>query len=85
MRFIALSAAILVLAQHVCAFPVEAGQASGLDVTLSQADHTHIKAVVKNAGNEKVTFVHLNFFSDSAPVNKVAVFKDGMLSVPVKA
>jgi Deuterolysin metalloprotease (M35) family. len=38
--------------------------------------HTRIKAVVKNAGNEEVTFVHLNFFRDGAPVKKVAVFKD---------
>jgi deuterolysin len=58
--------------------PVEAEQASGLDVTLSQVSDTRIKAVVKNTGNEDVTFVHLNFFRDSAPVKKVAVYKDGM-------
>lgn len=84
MRFTAFSAALLALAQHVCALPVESNQVSGLDVTLSQVGHTRIKAVVKNAGNEEVTFVHLNFFRDGAPVKKVAVFKDGMPSVPAK-
>jgi deuterolysin len=78
MRFTVFSAAVLALAQHICALPVEAEQASGLDVTLSQVSDTRIKAVVKNTGNEDVTFVHLNFFRDSAPVKKVAVYKDGM-------
>ncbi|KAJ6104761.1 hypothetical protein N7523_011081 [Penicillium sp. IBT 18751x] len=76
MHFTALSTVLLALAQYACAVPVESNQASGLDVTLSQVDHTRIKAVVKNAGNEDVTFVHLNFFRDSAPVKKVAVYKD---------
>lgn len=78
MRFTVFSVAMLGLAQHACALPVEAEQASGLDVTLSQVSDTRIKAVVKNTGNEDVTFVHLNFFRDSAPVKKVAVYKDGM-------
>ncbi|CEJ57942.1 Putative Penicillolysin [Penicillium brasilianum] len=76
MRFTVFSTAVLALAQHARALPVEAEQASGLDVTLSQVSDTRIKAVVKNSGNEDVTFVHLNFFRDSAPVKKVAVYKD---------
>ncbi|KAJ5682088.1 uncharacterized protein N7477_002028 [Penicillium maclennaniae] len=76
MHFTAFSTVLLALAQYACAVPVESNQASGLDVTLRQVDHTRIKAVVKNAGNEEVTFVHLNFFRDSAPVKKVAVYKD---------
>jgi deuterolysin len=78
MRFAFLSTAVLGLAHHARALPVEAEQVSGLDVTLSQVSDTRIKAVVKNTGNEEVTFVHLNFFRDSAPVKKVAVYKDGM-------
>ncbi|KAJ5129104.1 hypothetical protein N7526_007270 [Penicillium atrosanguineum] len=76
MHFTAFSTALLALAQYACALPVESDQVSGLDITLSQVDHTRIKAVVKNAGNEEVTFVHLNFFRDSAPVKKVDVFKN---------
>ncbi|KAB8231396.1 Deuterolysin metalloprotease family-domain-containing protein [Aspergillus alliaceus] len=49
---------------------------SGLDVTLSQVNNTRIKAVVKNVGKEEVTFSHLNFFGDAAPVKKVAVFRN---------
>lgn len=79
MRFTVFSAAVLAFAQHACTLPVEAEQASGLDVTLSQVSDTRIKAVVKNTGNEDVTFVHLNFFRDSAPVKKVAVYKDGIV------
>ncbi|KAJ5159378.1 uncharacterized protein N7482_006382 [Penicillium canariense] len=76
MRFTVLSTIVLAFAQHVCALPVEIEQTSGLDVTLSQVSDTRIKAVVKNTGSEEVTFVHLNFFRDSAPVKKVAVYKD---------
>ena len=84
MHFTTFSTAILALAQYVCALPVETDQVSGLDVTLSQVGHTRIKAVVKNAGSEEVTFVHLNFFRDSAPVKKVTVLKDSMLSGPIR-
>lgn len=76
MRFTVFFAAVLAFAQQACALPVEGEQASGLDVTLSQVSDTRIKAVVKNTGNEDVTFVHLNFFRDSAPVKKVAVYRD---------
>lgn len=79
MRWTALSIAALALAQHVLALPAQMDRASALDVTLSQVNDTRIKAVVKNIGNEDVTFVHLNFFHDSAPVKKVAVYKDGMI------
>jgi deuterolysin len=72
-----LSAAFLAIAQNVYAFPIEVDQASALDVTLSRVSDTRIKAVVKNTGAENVTFVHLNFFRDSAPVKKVAVYRNG--------
>ncbi|KAJ5388904.1 hypothetical protein N7509_011445 [Penicillium cosmopolitanum] len=76
MRLTVLSAAFLAIAQNVYAFPIEADQASALDVTLSRVSDTRIKAVVKNTGAENVTFVHLNFFRDSAPVKKVAVYQN---------
>jgi len=78
MRFAALSTALLALAQHACALPVETDETSALDITLSHISDTRIKAVVKNSGSEDVTFVHLNFFRDSAPVKKVDVFKNGI-------
>lgn len=84
MHFTALSMVIVAIAQYVCALPVETDQVLGLDVTLSQVGHTRIKAVVKNAGSEEVTFVHLNFFRDSAPVKKVTVLKDSMVFGPVR-
>lgn len=84
MRLAALSAAFLALAQHVYALPVEADQTSALDVTLSQVNDTRIKAIVKNTGGQDVTFVHLNFFRDSAPVKKVAVYQEGMVPVPCR-
>jgi deuterolysin len=77
MKFVALSTAVLALAQNACALPVETEDASALDVTLSRVSDTRIKAVVKNTGSEDVTFVHLNFFRDSAPVKKVDVFQNG--------
>ncbi|CAI7665928.1 unnamed protein product [Penicillium glandicola] len=76
MRFVAFSTALLALAQHVYALPVEAEEISALDITLSHVTDTRIKAVVKNSGSEDITFVHLNFFRDSAPVKKVNVFKN---------
>lgn len=79
MRLTALSAAVLALAQHLHALPTQIDQVSGLDVTLSQVNDTRIKAVVKNTGSQDVTFVHLNFFRDSAPVKKVAIYQDGMI------
>lgn len=79
MRLTALSAAVLALAQHLHALPTQIDQASGLDVTLSQVNDTRIRAVVKNTGSQDVTFVHLNFFRDSAPVKKVAIYQDGMI------
>jgi deuterolysin len=79
MRFATLSTALLGFAQYVHSLPVEADGASVLDVALTQVSDTRIKAVVKNSGKEDVTFVHLNFFRDSAPVKKVDVFQNGML------
>ncbi|KAF7717780.1 Penicillolysin [Penicillium ucsense] len=76
MRFTVLSTTLLALAQYTYAVPVEAAKADALDVTLSHVSDTRIKAVVKNTGKEEITFVHLNFFRDSAPVKKVAVYKD---------
>ncbi|KAE8153667.1 neutral protease 2-like protein [Aspergillus avenaceus] len=77
MRFISASSILLALAPVLNAVPVEvANSASGLDVTLSQVGNTRIKAVVKNTGSEDVTFVHLNFFRDTAPVKKVSLFRN---------
>lgn len=78
MKLVALSTALLAIAQNAYALPVETEEASALDITLSHVSDTRIKAVVKNTGSEDVTFVHLNFFRDSAPVKKVEVLKDGM-------
>ncbi|KAJ5584790.1 uncharacterized protein N7459_004590 [Penicillium hispanicum] len=72
MRLSVLSATFLAVVQHVCALPVESDRSSALDVTLSQLSDTRIKAVVQNTGGDEVTFVHLNFFRDGAPVKKVA-------------
>ncbi|KAJ5362740.1 hypothetical protein N7541_003584 [Penicillium brevicompactum] len=76
MKLVALSTALLAIAQNAYALPVETEEASALDITLSHVSDTRIKAVVKNTGTEDVTFVHLNFFRDSAPVKKVEVLKD---------
>lgn len=80
MRFTTLSTAFLALAQNVYAFPIES-DLSALDVTLSQVSDTRIKAVVKNTGAENVTFVHLNFFRDSAPVKKVSVYRESEFDI----
>jgi deuterolysin len=77
MRFAALSTVLLALAQHVHALPTN-DKSSALDITLSRVTDTRIKAVVKNSGSEDVTFVHLNFFRDNAPVKKVNIFKNGI-------
>jgi deuterolysin len=78
MHLATVSTVLLSLAQYVYSLPVEADAASALDVALTQLSETRIKAVVKNSGKEDVTFVHLNFFRDSAPVKKVDVFRNGM-------
>ncbi|KAJ6105016.1 hypothetical protein N7486_003705 [Penicillium sp. IBT 16267x] len=78
MHLTAFCSAVLVLAQQVWTFPAEVDRRSVLDVTLSQVENTQIKAVVKNIGQEEVTFVHLNFFGDSAPVKKVVVYQDNV-------
>jgi deuterolysin len=82
MRFAALSTVLLAIAQHVQALPVETDGTPALDITLSRVTDTRIKAVVKNSGSEDVTFVHLNFFRDAAPVKKVNVFKNGTYIFP---
>ncbi|KAL2864997.1 putative penicillolysin/deuterolysin metalloprotease [Aspergillus lucknowensis] len=68
--------ALLALMQGISASPVVKTNSAGLHVTLSQVDNTRIKAVVKNTGSEEVTFMHLNFFNDKAPVKKVSLFRD---------
>ncbi|EAW10799.1 putative penicillolysin/deuterolysin metalloprotease [Aspergillus clavatus NRRL 1] len=73
MQLTVLASAILALAQGALAIPAKA---PALDVTLSQIDNTRVKAVVKNTGAEEVTFVHLNFFRDAAPVKKVSLFRN---------
>lgn len=84
MRLTSLPVALLSLAQHVFALPVNGDQASALDVTLSQVKDTRIKAVVKNTGSQDVTFMHLNFFRDSAPVKKVAVYQNRTVPHPAE-
>ncbi|KAJ5083316.1 hypothetical protein N7456_012743 [Penicillium angulare] len=75
MRLSAFYVISLVLAPHLAALPADIDQRLGLDVVLSQIGNTRIKAVVKNTGQE-VTYMHLNFFGDSAPVKKVAVYQN---------
>jgi len=79
MHIILFLSAVLVLAQQVWAFPAEVDRELVLDVTLSQVENTQIKAVVQNIGQEEVTFVHLNFFRDGAPVKKVVVYQNSMI------
>ncbi|KAK1145147.1 hypothetical protein N8T08_004580 [Aspergillus melleus] len=67
---------LLALVPALLAAPLEVRDNAGLDVTLSQVGNTRIKAVVKNVGKEEITFVHLNFFKDAAPVQKVALFRN---------
>nr|Q09016.1 RecName: Full=Neutral protease 2 homolog mep20; AltName: Full=Deuterolysin mep20; Flags: Precursor [Aspergillus fumigatus]AAB07644.1 MEP20 [Aspergillus fumigatus] len=74
MKVTILASAILALINGALALPANTPT---LDVTLTQVDNTRIKATVKNTGNEKVTFVHLNFFQDAAPVKKVSLFRNG--------
>lgn len=78
MHLVSFFAAVLVLAQQARTFPAKVNRGPLLNVTLSQMDNTQIKAAVKNIGQEELTFVHLNFFRDSAPVKKVAVYQNSM-------
>ncbi|GFF53708.1 neutral protease 2 homolog NFIA_102630 [Aspergillus udagawae] len=73
MKVTVLASAILALINGALALPANAPT---LDVTLTQVDNTRIKATVKNTGKEEVTFVHLNFFNDAAPVKKVSLFRN---------
>lgn len=82
MRFPVFSVGFLAIAQTLYALPFSVNQFSTLNITLSRASDTRIKAVVENSGEEKITFVHLNFFGDSAPVKKVSVYKDSKQSLP---
>lgn len=70
--------ALLGITQHVVAVPAGGVRSSRLGVTLSSVGDTRVKAVVRNVGQDEVTFVHLNFFGDKAPVKKVTVYQDGM-------
>lgn len=67
---------LLLIEFYAVAFPFRPGEPS-LDVTLSQASNTLIKAKITNNGKEDVTFVHLNFFRDTAPVKKVDIYQNG--------
>ncbi|KAB8078842.1 neutral protease 2 [Aspergillus leporis] len=75
MRVTALSTAIFALASTAVAAPVAENSSPSLEVKLTQIDNTRVKAVVKNTGNEAVSFVHLNFFKDAGPVKKVSVYR----------
>lgn len=83
MRLTILSATFLALAHHMRAAPIQGDGASALYVTLGQLSDTRIKAVVQNVGENEVTFVHLNFFRDNAPVKKVSVYQNGIIMHPV--
>ncbi|KAF4237601.1 hypothetical protein CNMCM8980_002405 [Aspergillus fumigatiaffinis] len=73
MKLTALASAILALVHGALALPAKA---PALDITLSQINNTRVKAVVRNTGSEKITFVHLNFFNDSGPVKKVSLYRN---------
>lgn len=77
MHFAALSTALLAIVNSALAVPVSSNSPA-LDVTLSQVDNTNVKAVVKNTGSDDVTFVHLNFFNDNAPVEKASIYRNSM-------
>jgi deuterolysin len=77
MRLASPFSVFLVLARHVRGMPVKVDKTPSFDVTLSQVDNTRIKAVVTNNGHGDVTFVHLNFFRDRAPVKKVTIYQNG--------
>ncbi|KAF5856130.1 hypothetical protein ETB97_007850 [Aspergillus alliaceus] len=73
MRFFSFFPALFVL-PFKCAISSQLSPV--LEVTLSRVGNTRIKGVVKNAGREDISFVHLNFFGDSAPVKKVSIFRE---------
>ncbi|KAJ5715877.1 uncharacterized protein N7483_013058 [Penicillium malachiteum] len=60
MRFSTFYTVVLVFARHVCGLPTEKDKVSGLDIALSQAENTHVKAVVKNIGQEDKVSVYQN-------------------------
>lgn len=79
MRFTLVSIILFILALLDLAAPFETKSASAsLNVTLTQVGNTRVKAVVKNTGEEDVTFVHANFFGHAAPVKKVSVYRNCM-------
>lgn len=80
MRLISISAAFLAVCTSLAA-PIET-KSSSLDVTLSQVDNTHIKAIITNTGDEDITFMHLGSFGDGSPVKKVSVYRNGMYLPP---
>ncbi|KAJ5247795.1 hypothetical protein N7468_002778 [Penicillium chermesinum] len=69
----------LILQLHVSAIPLNLNGVPTLEVKLSQTDNTLIRARVRNTGKEDVTFVHLNFFRDPAPVQKVDIYRGSMV------
>lgn len=80
MRLISISAAFFAVCTSLAA-PIEA-KSSSLDVTLNQVDNTHIKAIIKNTGDEDMTFMHLGSFGDGSPVKIVSVYRNGMYLPP---
>lgn len=74
---ISLALALFALAALAAPFENKSDSPS-LNVTLTQVGNTRVKAVVKNTGEEDVTFVHVNFFGHAAPVKKVSVYRNGM-------
>ena len=52
----------------------------GVEVVLSSAGNTEVKAVVTNRGSSKVSLLNFNSVLDPAPVQKVSVQKNGMFN-----
>ena len=72
-------ATVVGLALHGCAIPARNEREWALNITLSQVKDTRIKATVQNTSGDEVTFVHLNFLLDRAPVKKVTIYRKGDL------
>lgn len=71
--------AVPVLASPIVAFNK---RSTGLSVELSTVSGTEVKAVLTNTGGESLTLLNFGSFMDANPVQKVAVYKDGLLCPP---
>lgn len=72
------SAALAFTLPLVSSFAVDLEKrASDVDVTLSSAGGSMVKATIKNNAAETLKFLKAGTFLDTAPVGKATVFKDG--------